>query len=184
MIVANAVNVSSGPFAYVTDQAIPKPVSSWWLERNLSGGGALLDLGCHMINLLRWYFGDDVTITRAVLQHRFHLDVEDFAIVFLSFRNGPVATIESGWFSLSSDLEIELFGTAGIERARGREISTAMRVMNILKKKPPSWNRVFFDELVYFTDCVRKDIAPSPSCEDGLKDLEVISLAYKNQEVL
>jgi predicted dehydrogenase len=36
------------------------------------------------------------------------------------------------------------------------------------------------DELQYFVNCINDDEAPSPSGEDGLRDLEAISKAYKN----
>ena len=34
------------------------PVPEWWLNKDLAGGGALLDLGYHLIDLLSWLLGD------------------------------------------------------------------------------------------------------------------------------
>jgi predicted dehydrogenase len=39
----------------------------------------------------------------------------------------------------------------------------------------------YYVELQYFVDCLIQDKNPLPSAEDGLKDIEAISLAYKNQ---
>jgi hypothetical protein len=41
-----------------------------------------------------------------------------------------------------------------------------------------------FAELQYFTNRIIKDLPPSPSGQDALKDLEIIEQAYKNQTIL
>jgi len=38
----------------------------------------------------------------------------------------------------------------------------------------------YFKELQYFVDCVNTDISPSPSGEEALQDLRIISMAYEN----
>jgi predicted dehydrogenase len=37
---------------------IPRTVPEWWFNKELIGGGVLIDLGIHVINLTRWYFGE------------------------------------------------------------------------------------------------------------------------------
>jgi predicted dehydrogenase len=43
------------------------------------------------------------------------------------------------------------------------------------------FHQAHLDEIQYFVDCLQNDSTPSPSGEDGLKDLEAIEKAYKNQ---
>jgi len=45
----------------------------------------------------------------------------------------------------------------------------------------PKFYEPHYAELQYFVRCLIEDSSPSPSGQDGLKDLEAISLAYKNQ---
>jgi myo-inositol 2-dehydrogenase/D-chiro-inositol 1-dehydrogenase len=56
--IAIANYISSGPFFHRAEAHAPIPVPEWWFNKELTGGGALIDLGSHIINLLRWYFGE------------------------------------------------------------------------------------------------------------------------------
>jgi hypothetical protein len=65
--------------------------------------------------------------------------------------------------------------------------ASAMRckyAFRMLTKGISSFNQPHFDELQYFVDCLVNDEAPSPTGLDGLRDLEAISKAYKNQIIL
>jgi predicted dehydrogenase len=59
--VAYATDVNSGPFIHRAETGAPVPVPDWWWKTEYTGGGALIDLGSHMINLAQWYFGDVVS---------------------------------------------------------------------------------------------------------------------------
>lgn len=181
--IAYATNVGSGPFSYRSEGSIPRPVPTWWFEKKLTGGGALMDLGVHLINLLRWYFGE-ITGIKSHLGYRFNLDVEDHATCIAKFASGPVAVVNVGWFSMERQLKVELLGTvehASVRYVPPNRIVTAAQLLltNFCKFYLP-----YFRELKHFVHCVRNDLQPSPSGNDALKDLETISLAYKNEIVL
>ena len=179
--IAYSTNIASGPFLHRAEGSIPRPVPSWWFDKKLTGGGALIDLGSHLINLLRWYFGE-ITDIRSYLGYRFNLDVEDQATCMAKFASGPVAVVNVGWFSMDFQVKVELLGT--VKHAlvchpppQNRIIS----VLQLLTTKSSEYHQPHFRELEYFVHCVRHDLLPSTSGNDGLKDLEAISLAYKNQ---
>jgi len=163
--------------------SVPLPVPSWWFEPKLTGGGALIDLGSHMINLLRWFFGDDVSIVKTVLGHRFNMPFEDVALCFIKFKQGTFAIVNTGWYSLKPVTKVELFGVANtvsmsIDYKKKFSVLTSLRermLGKILAQESP-----YYKELNYFIDCLISDRMPSPSVEEGLKDLEIISLAYNN----
>ena len=54
--------VGSGPFFHRADGHSPVPVPDWWFNTHYTGGGVLVDLGVHLINLLRMFFGEIVDI--------------------------------------------------------------------------------------------------------------------------
>lgn len=74
--------------------------SSWFLERDQSGGGALIDLGVHLVDALRFVLDDEVVHVSASLSGL--LDgVERDAVMLLDLRNGAVGSLHAGWRSAS-----------------------------------------------------------------------------------
>ncbi|MBN1244241.1 Gfo/Idh/MocA family oxidoreductase [Candidatus Bathyarchaeota archaeon] len=178
--IAYATYVSTGPFFHRADGHSPVPVPEWWWNKELTGGGALMDVGSHMINLMRWFFGE-ITDIKSQLNYRFNLDFEDSAICLTKFDSGTKAVITVGWFLQGYMLRTEFFGTVGhdlTEHRPGNILLTALQMLTTGKSK---FHQAHLDEIQYFVDCLQNDSTPSPSGEDGLKDLEAIEKAYKNQ---
>ena len=174
--------VGSGPFFARTSGAlVPSPVPSWWFDPKLVGGGALIDLGSHMINLLCWYFGDDITSVKSKLGHRFHMPFEDHALCLLEFKQGISATVNVGWFALERTIRVDLFGTAGAISMAAQPPKTYERILHLLGMKRLPEAETFHKELDHFIRCIVEDLAPSPSAKEGIRDVEIISSAYKNQ---
>jgi predicted dehydrogenase len=177
--VAYATFVSSGPFFHRGGHT-PVRVPEWWFNKELTGGGALIDVGSHVINLLRWYFGEVIDI-KACFGHRFNLDFEDSAICFSKFESGTSAVITAGYFSQGFKLEVEFFGTVDHAFAQHRPGNRLIAAAQMLTTGRSNFYQAHFDELKYFVNCLTNDLSPSPSGQDGLKDIEAISLAYKNE---
>jgi predicted dehydrogenase len=95
----------------------PGPHAPWFFDKELAGGGALVDMGCHCAEICRSFIGKDVRPVEALG----HLDTlvhpiaaEDFAIGLVRFENGAVGQIESSWtFRGGMDLRDEISGTEG-----------------------------------------------------------------------
>ncbi len=109
--IAEATNISNGPFTSRVDRMGPVPVPDWWFDEELVGGGALLDLGIHMIDLLVWYFGEVESVS-SYLGYMFNLSVEDAATCVIKFKKGPLAVVNAGWFSKDYLNSISLSGTS------------------------------------------------------------------------
>jgi len=177
--VAHAAYVSSGPFFHRSVTHAPVPVPTWWFDRKLTGGGCLMDLGSHVINLLRWYFGE-ITDIKSHLGYRFNLGLEDKAICLTKFESGTTAVMTLGWFLKGYHLKVDFFGTVDVESAHNLLGNRLVTAINILTTGMSEFHRPHFDELNYFVNCLINDLSPSPSGEDGLKDLEAIHQAYHN----
>jgi len=178
--VAYATYISSGPFFHRADGHSPVPVPDWWWNKELTGGGALVDLGSHIINLMRWFFGE-VTDIKSQLNYRFNLDFEDSAICLAKFDSGTKAVITVGWFLQGYVLRTEFFGTVSHALAEHRPGNILLTAAQMLTTGKSKFHQAHLDEIQYFVDCLQTDSTPSPSGEDGLKDLEAIEKAYKNQ---
>jgi predicted dehydrogenase len=178
--IAYATNVASGPFLHRTESNIPRPVPEWWFKKELTGGGALMDLGSHMINLIRWYFGE-ISNAKSYLGYRFNLDFEDHATCILKFRSGQIAMVNAGWFSQQIQLKVELLGTVAHASVIPTPTSKIKTAIQLITGRTSTFYIPYLKELQHFIQCIKQDMPPSPSAEDALKDLEAISLAYKNE---
>jgi predicted dehydrogenase len=78
-----------------------------------SGGGTLLDNGCHLFDLARYFGGDVVDVYARVATRKFDIEVEDTGIAMLGFVSGAVGSIETGWTSMGFDEGFLITGTEG-----------------------------------------------------------------------
>lgn len=112
-------------------------LGSWFTNKDLAGGGPLIDLGVHMLDLALYLLGEPVAVTvsgatYAELGPRGrgntlsagipkHLvgsayEVEDLATAFIRFAGGATLALEASWAvygSAGDDFGVSLFGTDG-----------------------------------------------------------------------
>jgi len=176
---AHAISIGAGPFFHRAESATPRQVPEWWFKKELTGGGALIDLGSHAINLTRWYFGE-VNNIKAYIGHRFNFNFEDHAICIAKFASGTTTIINVGWFSQKAETGVELFGTVAHASAYHQSSSKVITAMQLLLGRTPKFFIPYQKEVSHFVHCIKEDTQPSPSGEDALKDLETITRAYKN----
>src|SRR5438445_788750 len=94
------------------------PHSPWFWDVEQSGGGALMDLGCHGIAFCWWFLGKpkvkSVYSQMATQVHHDRTQGEDEAITIVEFETGAVGMIESSWNRPGGiDDSIEVFGDKG-----------------------------------------------------------------------
>ncbi|MBX3050760.1 MAG: Gfo/Idh/MocA family oxidoreductase [Caldilineaceae bacterium] len=95
----------------------PGPHSSWFWDAKQAGGGAIIDLGCHCIEIIRSYMGKDnrpveVMCWADTLVHP--IEAEDSGIALIKFESGAVGQFEVSWtFRGGMDLRDEVSGTEG-----------------------------------------------------------------------
>ena len=177
---AYATYVSTGPFFHRSEGYAPVPVPDWWFNKELTGGGVLIDLGSHMINLLRWYFGE-IRDIRSCLGHRLNMDFEDSATCIMRFESGTLAMMSVGWFSQDYTLKVDLFGSVRHITAEHHPPNFMVTAAQMLAMGTSKYFRPHLAELQHFVDSIIHDANPSPSGIEGLKDLEVIAKAYENE---
>jgi predicted dehydrogenase len=98
-------------------EAHPGPHSSWFWTRELSGGGAIIDMGCHCIEIGRSFVGKAVRPVEAMCwgATQVHpIDAEDSAVGLVKYADGAVGQFEVAWtFRGGMDLRDEVSGTDG-----------------------------------------------------------------------
>ena len=93
------------------------PHSAWFWEKKQSGGGALIDLGCHCIEIGRSYIGKDIKPVEVMCWAETQvkpIEAEDHAIALIRYETGAISQIEVSWnFRGGMDLRDEVSGTEG-----------------------------------------------------------------------
>jgi predicted dehydrogenase len=175
------------------------PHSEWFWDVDKSGGGVLLDMGCHGIEFARWILGKpkakSVWAQCGTYVHKDITKGDDNSICVIEFENEAVALIEDSWAKRGGmDDRAEIYGSDGVTYAdllHGIALETYSEVgYGYAVEKAPStkgwtftvyeeiWNYGFPQELSHFVECVRDDKEPLETGEDGKAVLEIIFAAY------
>jgi predicted dehydrogenase len=93
------------------------PHSDWFWTKELSGGGAIVDMGCHCIEIARNFIGKgirpmEVTCWADTQVHP--IEADDHAVGLVRYENGAIGQFEVSWtFRGGMDLRDEVSGTDG-----------------------------------------------------------------------
>ncbi|UKS28591.1 Gfo/Idh/MocA family oxidoreductase [Paenibacillus sp. HWE-109] len=94
--------------------------SGWFLQSELSGGGALLDHTVHVMDLMNWFTQSDVKEVYAYSATLFNEDIniDDAGMIHVKFANGAIGVLDTSWSRNSSfptwgDVTMTIIGTKG-----------------------------------------------------------------------
>ncbi|MCI9627457.1 MAG: Gfo/Idh/MocA family oxidoreductase [Clostridia bacterium] len=181
----------------------------WFGEKARSGGGPLIDLGVHVIDLVRYLMGNPkpVSVYGATYQKLFDrrdlkdkkeyvatsktdhdiYDVEDLASAMIRFDNGATLAVEASFsLNLKEDKgDIELFGTkAGAKLSPELEIFTETNgyMTNVTLEKPTalSFEGLFEGEIDHFVDCIQNGTDCQAPAEDGIQLMRILDAIYES----
>ncbi len=163
------------------------PYSPWFWTREDAGGGALLDMGCHSLEVLRWLLGKPrigrVEARLATLLHGERTRLDDDAQVVLTLEDGTRLVSESSW-AVASGMQstLEVHGSEGslwldpvgdtglrVWRKNGGTAQVAV---------DPLLENGYVGELAHFLACVQSGEACEETAEDGRAVLELMLAAY------
>jgi predicted dehydrogenase len=98
----------------------PGPHSAWFWDRAVAGGGAIVDMGCHCLEIIRSFVGKgvrpvEVLCVADTLVHP--IEAEDSGLGFVRFEDRAIGQFEVSWtFRGGMDLRDEVAGTEGTIR--------------------------------------------------------------------
>jgi predicted dehydrogenase len=175
------------------------PHSPWFWDVEQSGGGALMDLGCHGIAFCWWFLGKpkvkSVYAHMSTQVHRDRTQGEDEAITIVEFETGAIGMVESSWNRPGGmDDCIEVFGEKGqtyADMLMGNALPTYSEVgFGYAVEKAATtkgwtypvfeehWNYGFPQEMRHFARCVCGKETPISDGETGRMVQEVLYAAY------
>ncbi len=175
------------------------PHAAHFYDVEKSGGGVMMDMGCHAIQFFRWLNPDaKIVSVYAHMQTSVHNDKtkgDDNSILILEFSNGVTAIAEESWTKKGGmDDKAEIHGSEGVAYAdvlQGSSILTySEKGIGYAVEKAGNtkgwsftmyeelWNYGFPQEMAHFVDCVKNNRTPLVTGEDGRAVLEVLFAAY------
>jgi predicted dehydrogenase len=181
----------------------PGPHSDWFWNKELSGGGAIVDLGCHCIEISRNFIGKDIRPVEVMCwaATQVHpIDAEDNAVGMVKYANGAIGQFEVSWcFRGGMDLRDEVMGTEGTIwlnnfMRTGFEMFTTGKGGDYVAEKAESNSGWLFPvgdevhELGYshmFTDmfeAIEQKREPSETFYDGYVVNAIIDAAYRSAQ--
>ncbi len=180
----------------------------WFADKSMSGGGPVIDLAVHSIDLIRYLMGNPkpvsvYAVTYDKLGKRDHLKngvsyilkdkskdvctVEDFASAMIKYEDGSVTYMETS-YSLNGPDEYKqiLYGTKG-----GMEITDKVKIYteynNYLADIDVCDDKIhglmeFEGEMAHFVDCVKNGTECKAPAKDGFDIMKILDAIYKSAE--
>ena len=181
----------------------------WFGDKSRSGGGPLIDLGVHVIDLVRYLLGNPKPISvygatfhkladrKNIRGKKFYqsasagdhdiCDVEDLATAMIRFDNGAMLSIEAS-FSLNiknDEGKIELFGTKGGAKLNPElEIYSELHdyLSNITLDAETALNLdgLFENEINHYVSCLTDGTTCISPAEDGIDIMRILDAIYES----
>ncbi|MEO8720858.1 MAG: Gfo/Idh/MocA family oxidoreductase [Ginsengibacter sp.] len=199
----SAATIKSGAIGEViwtkSRETHPGPHSDWFWDKEKSGGGAIIDLGCHCVEICRNYIGKNIRPIEVMCwaDTRVHpIEAEDNAIGLVKYENGAIGQFEVSWsFRGGMDLREEVMGTEGTIWTNnflrtGFEMFTSGKAGNYIAEKAESNSGWLFpvgdelNELGYnhmFTnmfEAIDNNSQPDETFYDGYVVNAILDAAY------
>lgn len=189
------------PFLAKQSEEHPGPHMPWFWDVNRSGGGVLLDMGCHSIEYTRWLLGKpkvkSVTAHLGTYVHQNKTKGEDTSYTIIEYEGGKMAMLENSWAKGGGvDDRCEVYGKGGHTRAdllRGSSLLTyseegygyAVEKAGTTRGYTftmfeENFNYGFPQEMQHFVNCVQGKETCMETGEDGREVLKIIYAAYQS----
>ncbi|MEZ0289798.1 MAG: Gfo/Idh/MocA family oxidoreductase [Sulfolobales archaeon] len=175
-----------GEIRAITSTNHGKNPMDWFVKRELSGGGALMDHIVHVADLVRWYTGREFREVVAFVGRNLRpdIEVEDNGLVIARLDNDVPVSIDCSWSRPSTwpvwgDVYMHIVGERG-------SITLNAFNQNISLADQESFKWVYYGSdadrnmIESFIESIERDLEPLASGLDGLRALEVVIAAYKS----
>lgn len=189
------------PFLVKQSEEHDGPHEPWFWDVNRSGGGVLLDMGCHSVEYGRWVFDKpnvkSVTAYCGTFVHSDKTEGEDHSIMVVEYEGNKINVAENSWAKGGGvDDRCEIYGTKGNTRAdllKGSSLWTfSLEGYGYAVEKAATtkgwtftmfeeaWNYGFPQEMQHFVNCVQGKEMPMETGDDGREVLKILYAAYQS----
>ena len=170
-------------------------LGGWFTTKAMSGGGPLIDLGVHVLDLTLWLMGNPRPVSvmgssyakfgpKMAKEHGGTYDVEDLAAGFIRLENGATVILEASWaqFVERERIYVELCGTDGGANLEPLKLFTTKNGAQVditPQFRPVSGHDM---ETKHFVQCVLTGQEPLATGEHGLHIMKILDAIYESTE--
>ena len=183
-------------------RGVPK-FGGWFGQKELSGGGPLIDLGVHRLDLALWLMGYPKPVwvlgnaynpiaSAMAREQGARYDVEDMAVGMIRFENGAMLEIEASWAANVKErewMETRLFGTQGGLVQRNTEETYKFEAEIYLERNGAHYDMALHQPsrpapsaMVHFVDSILNDTPHMATGEEGLLVMEILDAIYQSAQ--
>ena len=165
----------------------------WRMDKNIAGGGVLMDQGIHLIDLVLWYMPGEIKKFSAVSQNSFWKSkVEEQVSLILKNDKGQIASMSVGITEWKPIFSLEIIGERGYVRVEGlgrkyggKELltvglknkdGTVTEKTTTCNPEPENALKALFKKFII---SVKTGKISGPTGEDALRVLEIVGKTYK-----
>ena len=152
----------------------------WLLQPEISGGGPMMDMGCHRIELLLYLLGPVESVQSSLENLRFDRKVEDTSVAILRFKSNCIANISSLHAVSEPRDTLELYGTEGsihIENLN-KGFLTLHSIDGEIKEIHSPCGNAHKPLIEDFTQSILKNRTTAPALETALETTEILDRIY------
>jgi predicted dehydrogenase len=168
---------------------LPLTDDSWRVIPEQGGGGPLMDLGAHSIDLLTFLLGPIKRVSALCSNRVTKWRVEDTASVLMQTEAGAHAIVGNSFRARGGDIMLEINGTEAtvlISTPPGEKAVIRTTDSDGVRTEPVPVENYYQLQVEHFADCIgeKGDLPARPvaPAEDGLRNIAIIEAAYRSAE--
>lgn len=192
LIESEAIGEIVSAYAKFNGWSTPETETLWRQERKKGGGGAMMDMGIHCIDILQYITGLRAQSVTAVYGNQIfsYVDVEDAATAVMTMENGAFFTVEAN-FNIPYEIggcKFEIYGTKGCvlaEGTLGQDETGTVRWRTIGQPEQSLEyisDNMYTKEVEAFSCAVMEQRVLPVTAEDGILSQKIVEAVYESQE--
>lgn len=165
--------------------------SGWFVDPELAGGGALIDMGVHALDAVRYLLGDPKpeSVYARIDTVYGDYDVDDLGVLVVTWEGGATSIVESGWWNPWMDgpeASTQLFGTEGYGRlfptsvVRVRDGKPEGETPEFPKREEHCDQHIYDGQMEEFAAAIDQRRDPVPGPEHGIVIMDICDAAYRS----
>ncbi|NMB83094.1 MAG: Gfo/Idh/MocA family oxidoreductase [Ignavibacteria bacterium] len=193
MLLRSIINSGElGDLFYINCSWLRKKSSlqKWFTNKNLSGGGVIIDLGIVILDLAVWMLGENIDTVSVQKYDHTKNEIEDSAIGMVRFNGGEVVNFEVSWelFSNTDSFNLTIHGTKGSACLNPFRVNKKTESLNMEFSPNKASNaqnlfrKSYENELKHFIGAIREGSTVISSVDEALSRMKLLEVIYKSAE--